>query len=66
LALLARRPGRADADRLHYLTNNADAAICHARLDGGLAMVFAYQAAEELRQGRLKTVLRDFELRCTA
>jgi len=29
-------------------------------------MVFAYQAAEELRQGRLKTVLRDFELRCTA
>jgi DNA-binding transcriptional LysR family regulator len=50
----------------HYLTNNADAAICHARLDGGLAMVFAYQAAEELRQGRLKTVLRDFELRCTA
>jgi len=45
----------------HYLTNSADAAICHARLDGGLAMVFAYQVAEELRERRLKIVLRDFE-----
>jgi DNA-binding transcriptional LysR family regulator len=45
----------------HYLTNSVDAAICHARLDGGLAMVFAYQAAEEIRQGRLKIVLRNFE-----
>jgi len=44
-----------------YLTNSADAAICHARLDGGLAMVFAYQVAEELRERRLKIVLRDFE-----
>ena len=45
----------------HYLTNSADAAICHARLDGGLAMVFAYQVENELRTGQLKIVLGDFE-----
>ena len=45
----------------HYLTNSADAAICHARLDGGLAMVFAYQVADELREGQLKIVLGKFE-----
>jgi DNA-binding transcriptional LysR family regulator len=44
-----------------YLTNSADAAICQARLDGGLAMVFAYQVENELRERRLKIVLRDFE-----
>ena len=45
----------------HYLTNSADAAICHARLGGGLAMVFAYQVAHELHDGQLKIVLRQFE-----
>ncbi|WP_158816904.1 LysR family transcriptional regulator [Methylocapsa sp. S129] len=45
----------------HYLTNSADAAIFHARLGGGLAMVFAYQVAQELHDGQLKIVLRQFE-----
>jgi DNA-binding transcriptional LysR family regulator len=44
-----------------YLTNSADAAIWQAVHDGGLAMVMAYQAARELREGRLKIVLREFE-----
>jgi DNA-binding transcriptional LysR family regulator len=44
-----------------FTTNSADAAITHALADGGLAMVLAYQAAEELRRRRLKIVLRDFE-----
>jgi DNA-binding transcriptional LysR family regulator len=45
----------------HYVTNSADAAVWHAARGGGLAMVLAYQAADELRAGRLKIVLRDFE-----
>jgi DNA-binding transcriptional LysR family regulator len=45
----------------HYLTNSADAGVWHAARDGGLAMVLAYQAADELRDGRLKIVLREFE-----
>jgi DNA-binding transcriptional LysR family regulator len=45
----------------HYVTNSADAGVWHAARDGGLAMVLAYQAADELRDGRLKIVLREFE-----
>jgi DNA-binding transcriptional LysR family regulator len=45
----------------HYLTNSADAGVWHAARGGGLAMVLAYQAADELRDGRLKIVLREFE-----
>jgi DNA-binding transcriptional LysR family regulator len=44
-----------------FTTNSADAAIAHALADGGLAMVLSYQAAQELRQGRLRIVLRQFE-----
>jgi DNA-binding transcriptional LysR family regulator len=45
-----------------YITDSADAAILHAERGGGLARVLAYQAAESIKAGRLKTVLRDFEL----
>jgi DNA-binding transcriptional LysR family regulator len=45
----------------HYVTNSAEAGVWHAARGGGLAMVFAYQAADELRDGRLKIVLREFE-----
>jgi DNA-binding transcriptional LysR family regulator len=44
-----------------FTTNSADAAIAHALAGGGLAMVLAYQAAPELREGRLRVVLADFE-----
>lgn len=44
-----------------YTTNSADAAVLHAEQDGGLAMVFAYQAAEAIKAGRLKVVLADYE-----
>jgi DNA-binding transcriptional LysR family regulator len=45
----------------HYVTNSADAGVWHAARGGGLAMVLAYQAADELRDGRLKIVLQEFE-----
>jgi DNA-binding transcriptional LysR family regulator len=44
-----------------YVTNSAEAAVAHAERDGGLAMVLAYQAAQGLREGRLKVVLAGFE-----
>jgi DNA-binding transcriptional LysR family regulator len=40
----------------------ADAAIQHAMAGGGLTRVLAYQAADAIRRGRLKLVLRKFEL----
>ena len=57
------RAGRQERQSVsaQFTTNSADAAITHALADGGLAMVLAYQAAEELRRGRLNIVLRDFE-----
>jgi DNA-binding transcriptional LysR family regulator len=42
-------------------TNSADAAIQYAEQGGGLTRVLAYQAAEAIRDGRLKIVLRKFE-----
>ncbi|MFB9267205.1 LysR family transcriptional regulator [Bradyrhizobium erythrophlei] len=45
-----------------FATNSSDAAIRHAEQDGGLTRVMAYQAAESLKAGRLKVVLRAFEL----
>lgn len=44
-----------------YVTNSADAAIGHAELDGGLAMVLSYQAEAGVRAGRLEVVLAEFE-----
>jgi len=44
-----------------FVTNSADAALGHAELGGGLAMVLAYQAAGALRAGRLRAVLPGFE-----
>lgn len=44
-----------------YITDSADAAIWHAEQAGGLARVLTYQAADAIREGRLKPVLRDFE-----
>jgi DNA-binding transcriptional LysR family regulator len=45
-----------------FSTNSADAAIWHAVQGGGLTRVMAYQAADALDKGRLKTVLADFEV----
>jgi DNA-binding transcriptional LysR family regulator len=45
-----------------FTTNSADAAIFHAEQGGGLTRVLAYQAAEGLASGRLKTVLTDYEI----
>jgi DNA-binding transcriptional LysR family regulator len=42
-------------------TNSADAAIQYAAQGGGLTRVLAYQAAEAIKQGRLKIVLAKFE-----
>lgn len=44
-----------------YVTNSADAAIAHAELGGGLAMVLSYQVADAVGAGRLAIVLPDFE-----
>ncbi|MET0969108.1 MAG: LysR family transcriptional regulator [Tardiphaga sp.] len=44
-----------------FTTNIADAAIWHAERGGGLTCVLAYQAADALAAGRLKTVLAKFE-----
>ncbi len=44
-----------------FTTNSADAAIQYAEQDGGLTRVLAYQAAEAIKAGRLRVVLRKFE-----
>jgi DNA-binding transcriptional LysR family regulator len=44
-----------------FLTNSADAAIQYALQGGGLTRVLAYQAAEAIKAGRLKVVLKKFE-----
>jgi DNA-binding transcriptional LysR family regulator len=44
-----------------FVTNSADAAIGHAELGGGLAMVLASQVVESVRAGRLRIVLSKFE-----
>lgn len=45
-----------------YVTNSADAAVGHAELGGGLAMVLSYQVTDAVKAGRLRIVLADFEL----
>jgi DNA-binding transcriptional LysR family regulator len=45
-----------------FTSNVADAAIQYAIEGGGLTRVLAYQAADAIRRGRLKLVLRKFEL----
>jgi DNA-binding transcriptional LysR family regulator len=44
-----------------YTTNSADSAVWHAAEGGGLAMVLAYQAADALKENRLRIVLEEFE-----
>jgi DNA-binding transcriptional LysR family regulator len=44
-----------------YTTNSADSAVWHAAEGGGLAMVLAYQAADALKENRLRVVLGEFE-----
>jgi DNA-binding transcriptional LysR family regulator len=44
-----------------FTSNSADAAIQYAAQGGGLTRVLAYQAAEAIKQGRLKIVLAKFE-----
>jgi DNA-binding transcriptional LysR family regulator len=44
-------------------TNSSDAAAQYAVRDGGLTRVLAYQAADEIKDGRLKVVLKKFEER---
>ncbi|HEY0912151.1 MAG TPA: LysR family transcriptional regulator [Bradyrhizobium sp.] len=43
------------------ITNSADAAIQYAGQGGGLTRVLAYQAAEAIKAGQLKVVLKNFE-----
>ena len=45
------------------ITNSSDAATQYAVQDGGLTRVLAYQAADEIKDGRLKVVLKKFEER---
>jgi len=45
-----------------YTTNSAEAGVWHAEQGGGLTMVLAYQALDAIRNGRLRLVLRPFEL----
>src|SRR5258706_3850343 len=49
------------ACRPRFTTNSADAGIQYAEQDGGLTRVLAYQAAEAIREGRLRIVLQKFE-----
>jgi DNA-binding transcriptional LysR family regulator len=44
-----------------FTTNSADAAIQYAAQGGGLTRVLAYQAAEAIKDGRLRIVLAKFE-----
>jgi len=44
------------------LTNSADAAVQYAASGGGLTRLLAYQAADAVKRGRLRTVLERFEL----
>ncbi|MBK9033802.1 MAG: LysR family transcriptional regulator [Myxococcales bacterium] len=44
-----------------FVTNSADAAIGHAELGGGVAMVLSYQVVDALAAGRLQVVLPSFE-----
>jgi DNA-binding transcriptional LysR family regulator len=43
------------------ITNSADAAVQYAAQGGGLTRVLAYQAADEIKAGRLTVVLKKFE-----
>lgn len=47
--------------RPSFITNSADAAIGHAMLGGGLAMVLYYQVAEAVRTKALEVVLASHE-----
>ena len=40
-----------------FVTNSVDAALAHARRDGGLVRVLAYQAERALQRGELQLVL---------
>lgn len=44
-----------------FFTNSTDAAVRHAEQGGGLINVLAYQVAEQLKAGRLKILLADYE-----
>ena len=44
-----------------YVTNSAEAAICHAERNGGLTIAIGYQVADLVRAGRLQVVLADYE-----
>ena len=43
------------------ITNSAAAAVQYAAEGGGLTRVLAYQAADQIKAGRLKVVLKEFE-----
>jgi DNA-binding transcriptional LysR family regulator len=45
-----------------FSTNSADAAVQHAEQDGGLTRVLAYQAADAIKRGGVRVVLKKFEL----
>jgi DNA-binding transcriptional LysR family regulator len=47
--------------RPSYVTNSADAAIWHAKENGGLTMALSYQVVDHLRDGRLALVMTDHE-----
>ena len=57
--------GRAGGSRVgltpSFVTNGAESAVQHAVEGGGLTLVFAYQAAPALAQGRLRILLPDYE-----
>ncbi len=57
------RKGREERVRLEpgFVTNSADAAIGHALLGGGLALVLLYQVREHVRSGALEVLLPAFE-----
>jgi DNA-binding transcriptional LysR family regulator len=44
-----------------YATNSAEAALWHATQSGGLTMALSYQVVEHVRQGRLASVMTDYE-----
>lgn len=49
------------APRARLTVNSADVALAAARAGRGVTRVLAYQAADDVRAGRLQLVLRDYE-----
>lgn len=58
----SRRPGRSVPIHARLIVNTAEAAIDAAIAGRGLTQVLSYQVARAVKDGKLKTILKEFEL----